>query len=75
MFDRKFMIALVRAQMPYGKYKDRYITQLPVHYLEWFKREGFPEGKLGQYLSTMYEIKINGLTDILQPIIKEYRKY
>jgi len=74
MFDRKFMISLVRARMPFGKYKDRYITQLPVHYLEWFKRKGFPDGKLGQYLSTMYEIKTNGLTDILQPIIKNHRR-
>lgn len=59
--------------MPFGQYEGRYITDLPVHYLEWFSREGFPNGTLGQYLSTMYEIKTNGLNDILKPIIREYR--
>ena len=73
MYDSSFLIDLVRARMPYGKYKDRFITDLPVHYLEWFAREGFPSGKLGQFISTMYEIKSNGISDILKPIIREYR--
>ncbi|MEO1023735.1 MAG: DUF3820 family protein [Bacteroidota bacterium] len=68
------MIQLVQARMPFGKYKDRFITDLPLHYLEWFSREGFPGGKLGQFLSTMYEIRINGIESVLHPIIKEYRK-
>ena len=59
--------------MPFGQYKGWYITALPVHYLEWFSRQGFPKGTNGQYLSTMYEIKINGLEDILKPIIKSVR--
>lgn len=59
--------------MPFGRYKGRYITQLPVNYLEWFSRKGFPKGTLGQYLSTMFEIKTNGLDDILTPIIKSFR--
>ena len=59
--------------MPFGQYKGRYITQLPVHYLEWFSRKGFPNDQLGQYLATMFEIKTNGLDDILRPIIKQYR--
>ena len=73
MFDRQFMIKLVQAKMPFGKHKGWYITSLPVHYLEWFNREGFPNGELGQFLSTMYEIKTNGLEDILKPIISEFR--
>lgn len=73
MYNREFMVNLVRARMPFGKYKDRFITDLPVHYLEWFAREGFPPGKLGQFISTMYEIKTNGISDILKPIIREHR--
>lgn len=68
-----FLIKLVQARMPFGQYKGRYITDLPVHYLEWFNRKGFPKGRLGQYLATMYEIKTNGLDQILKPIIKKYR--
>jgi uncharacterized protein (DUF3820 family) len=51
--------------MPFGKYKGRLLYQLPVSYLEWFSRKGFPEGKLGKLLETLYEIKLNGLESIL----------
>ncbi len=72
--DPQFMIELVNARMPFGRYENSYITELPVHYLEWFEREGFPAGKLGQQLSTMYEIKTNGLDRLIKPIIRDYRK-
>lgn len=58
-------------KMPFGKYKDTVLADLPVSYLEWFVRNGgFPKGKLGMQLSTIYEIKINGLMDLLVPIRK-----
>jgi uncharacterized protein (DUF3820 family) len=31
-------------------------------------KKGMPPGKLGMQLSTIYEIKINGLTDLLRPL-------
>jgi uncharacterized protein (DUF3820 family) len=37
------------------------LPALPVAYLEWFARKGFPAGKLGAMLQTVYEIKLNGL--------------
>ena len=73
MYNQNFMIELVRARMPFGKYEGLFITDLPVHYLEWFAREGFPNGKLGQFISTIHEVKQNGLMDILKPIIRDYR--
>ena len=58
-------------KMPFGKYKNTVLADLPVSYLEWFVRNGgFPKGKLGMQLSTIYEIKINGLMDLLVPIRK-----
>lgn len=60
--------ALVKTPMPFGKYKGRLICDLPVHYLEWFAREGFPKGKLGMMLSTMLVIKSNGLDYLLRPL-------
>lgn len=74
MFDSTFLIKLVQARMPFGKHEGWYITDLPVHYLEWFSREGFPNGDLGQYLSTMYEVKTNGIEKVLDPIKKEFRR-
>jgi uncharacterized protein (DUF3820 family) len=54
--------------MPFGKYKNVLLCDLPVSYLEWFARKGFPEGKLGMQLATIYEIKLNGLMQLLEPI-------
>ena len=54
--------------MPFGKYKGTPIIDLPEHYLAWFNRNGFPEGKLGMYMQTAFEIKLNGLMDLIKPL-------
>jgi uncharacterized protein (DUF3820 family) len=59
---------LVTMQMPFGKYKGRLICDLPESYLIWFHKEGWPPGKLGQLIATLYEIKLNGLEYLLQPL-------
>lgn len=59
---------LVTMQMPFGKYKGRLICDLPESYLIWFHQEGWPPGKLGQLIATLYEIKLNGLEYLLQPL-------
>jgi len=64
---------LVTTKMPFGKYKGTLLCDLPVSYLEWFQKEGFPQGKLGMMLATMFEIKINGLTYLLEPLKKKLR--
>jgi uncharacterized protein (DUF3820 family) len=61
---------LVTTRMPFGKYKGVLLCDLPVFYLEWFQREGFPQGKLGMQLATIYEIKLNGLEYLLKPLKK-----
>ncbi len=66
----ELLMQLVTMQMPFGKYKGRILYQLPVAYLEWFQRKGFPPGKLGILLQTLYEIKLNGLDDLLKPLLK-----
>lgn len=62
------LLQLVQMKMPFGKYKDTVLCNLPVSYLEWFASKGFPEGKLGVLLETLYEIKINGLEYLLKPL-------
>lgn len=62
----KLLIPPDGMKMPFGKYKDQYLYNLPVSYLEWFHKKGFPKGKLGMLLATMYEIRINGLMDLLE---------
>lgn len=55
-------------KMPFGKYEGTVLIDLPISYLEWFNKNGMPKGKLGMQLSTVYEIKLNGLMDLLAPI-------
>lgn len=68
IMNKNDLIQLVTLKMPYGKYKDRLIADLPGHYLNWFAREGFPKGELGQLLQLMQEIDHNGLKDLLLPL-------
>ncbi|MDP1997276.1 MAG: DUF3820 family protein [Gallionella sp.] len=58
---------LVTREMPFGKYKGRLIADLPGQYLNWFAREGFPPGQLGQLLALMQELDHNGLSPLLDP--------
>ena len=60
--------------MPFGKYKDRYLSDLPEAYLVWFSHQGFPEGKLGRMLASMLEIKVNGLEKLLVPLRRDAKE-
>lgn len=68
MLKPELLLDIVKMPMPYGKYKGVILANLPVSYLEWFQRKGFPEGKLGVLLATIYEIKLNGLEHLLEPL-------
>lgn len=63
--NHEILIKLVTTKMPFGKYKDTLLSDLPVSYLEWFERKGFPKGKLGEQLQILHTIKTNGLQHIL----------
>ncbi|MAN59995.1 MAG: hypothetical protein CMC08_09200 [Flavobacteriaceae bacterium] len=65
-----YLRELANYKMPFGKYKGRYLVNLPEPYLVWFRQKGFPDGKLGRMLQEMYEIKVNGLEHLLRPLIK-----
>jgi uncharacterized protein (DUF3820 family) len=67
-FDETYLLELVRARMPFGRYKDCLLVDLPETYVMWFARKGFPKGKLGGMLQSLYEIKLNGLEPMLDPI-------
>jgi uncharacterized protein (DUF3820 family) len=68
LINPQVLVELVSIQMPFGKYKGCILCELPEPYLIWFHRAGFPSGKLGMLLSTLYEIKLNGLEYLLKPI-------
>lgn len=70
MGDPGILLQLVSMKMPFGKYKGYVLRFLPVSYLEWFAQKGFPKNKLGIYLQTLYEIKLNGLEYLLDGLEK-----
>ena len=59
--DSKILVEMVQTKMPFGKYKGVLISDLPVSYLEWMHNKGFPAGKLGMLMASVYEIKINAV--------------
>jgi len=69
--DKKHLFELLDFKMPFGKYKNRAIIDLPEYYLVWFKQKGFPKGKLGELMQSVYEIKLNGL----EGLVKKLRQY
>jgi uncharacterized protein (DUF3820 family) len=68
--DQKLLVEAINQVMPFGKYAGWKLLQLPEPYLVWFHSKGFPEGKLGQQLALMYEVKLNGLEGMLKPLLK-----
>lgn len=59
----------INQTMPFGKYAGRRLFHLPEPYLVWFNKQGFPAGKLGKQLALMYEIKLNGLESVVEPLL------
>lgn len=59
---------LAAMRMPFGRYAGRRLIDLPEGYLVWFAQEGFPGGSLGEMLRTVYEIKVNGLEYLFDPL-------
>lgn len=57
----EILLKLARYKMPFGKYKDRLLINLPEEYILWFMEKGLPKGELGEMLALTYEIKLNGL--------------
>lgn len=62
------LIELAGYRMPFGKYKGCRLVDLPEPYVVWFAQQGFPRGKLGELLAVVYEIKVNGLEYLFEPL-------
>ncbi len=74
MFNPTLLKEIVQHKMPFGKHEGYLLCDLPISYLEWFKRKGgFPKGKLGVQMETVNEIKLNGLDDILFELKRKFR--
>lgn len=68
LFEKEDLARLAKAVMPFGKYNGVLLIDLPEPYLLWLADKGFPEGKLGILLKLSLEIKINGLSHLIEPL-------
>ncbi len=68
--DPQQLLKLASYRMPFGKYKNQFLIDLPEPYVVWFAGKGFPKGELGVMLSIVYEVKVNGLEYLFQPLRK-----
>ena len=62
------LIKLANYRMPFGKYANKLLVEIPDEYYIWFSKKGFPKGELGKLMEMMLEIKINGLEYLLKPL-------
>ena len=55
--DAEVLLKLAEMRMPFGKYKERRLIDLPEPYVVWFSQKGFPAGQLGDMLRMEYLFK------------------
>lgn len=67
-FNHAALQELADMRMPFGRYAGRRLIDLPEPYVVWFSQQGFPAGKLGEMLQSVYEIKVNGLEYLFEPL-------
>lgn len=65
---------IARAFMPFGKYgPDNYpprgvpLFDLPLEYLQWFERKGWPGSRLGELLRILHQLKSDGCDEVFDP--------
>jgi uncharacterized protein (DUF3820 family) len=69
--DHEYLLKLARTRMPFGKYQNWLLIDLPEPYVVWYHSKGFPKGELGNMLGTIYEVKVNGLEYLFTDLRKK----
>jgi len=59
-FERRDLEAIFTVRMPFGRFDNRPLIDLPEEYLLWFERRGFPDGNLGRLMKLCLGIKRYG---------------
>ncbi|APU69319.1 MAG: DUF3820 family protein [Bacteroidota bacterium] len=70
--DPAQLLELAYAKMPFGKYEGIFLSDIPEPYYVWFSQKGFPQGKLGNQMRQVHELKINSLEGLLRQIRLRY---
>ena len=66
--DPELSFKLANSRMPFGKHSQGLLIDLPLSYLDWFFKTGFPQGELGQLLRIVHDIKAGGMEHLFEGI-------
>lgn len=72
--NQKKLIKLAHTKMPFGKYEGKHLIDLPEYYVVWCFDKEFLKGELREQLQLIYELKLNGLEELIRNIRKKYPK-
>ncbi|MFP2769527.1 DUF3820 family protein [Oceanisphaera sp. KMM 10153] len=64
------LLSIIQKSMPFGKYRGQPLLRLPMAYLCWLERKGWPAGALGAELALVYELKLNGVDQLLYSLLE-----
>lgn len=70
--QQQILIKLAHTKMPFGKYEGRYLIDLPEYYVVWCRNKGFTKGQLEEQMQLVYELKLNGLEDLIHNIKRKF---
>lgn len=68
VFPAEDLLKIANMPMPFGRYKGRILVDLPEPYVVWFYNQGLPKGELGRLLGLLYEVRLNGLEALFDPL-------
>lgn len=72
--DPDLIFKLSTFRMPFGKYQQDLLIDLPLPYLSWFSKQGFPVGELGELMRIVHETKTDGLEQFFDIMRKGSRQ-
>jgi uncharacterized protein (DUF3820 family) len=71
-YNPESLIKLKTMKMPYGKYRGISLIDLPEPYVVWYYDNNLPQSssrnELGNLMSELYEIKVNGLESLVKSL-------
>ena len=72
MTNQEHLVKLAHTKMPFGKYEGYHLIDLLAYYVVWYHNKGFPKGQLGEQLKLVYELKLNGLEELIRNIRRNF---
>ena len=73
--DPDLMFKLASYRMPFGKHSKMLLIDLPLSYLGWFSKKGFPQGELGQLMRIVHETKSDGMEHFFDEMRNKFQDH